>query len=65
MMPTNRRTEHKRVPRKFKKKYKHILCGTRYDFLTLSQQIWYILYLTNNDYARFIIKKTITEEKNI
>lgn len=47
----------KRVPRKFKKKWKHILCGNRYDFLNLNQKLWYIQYLTNPNYNRFLIKK--------
>lgn len=48
---------HTRVPRKFKKKWKHILCGPRYDFLELNQKLWYIQHLTNENYNRFLIKK--------
>lgn len=47
----------KRVPRKFKKKWKHILCGDRYDFITLGQKLWYIQHLTNPDYNNFLIKQ--------
>lgn len=45
-----------RVPRKFKKKLKHILCGNRYDHLDLGQKLWYIQSLTNPNYNRFLIK---------
>jgi hypothetical protein len=48
--------ENKRVPRKFKKKWKHILCGNRYDSLDLGQKLWYIIYLENINYNRFLIK---------
>lgn len=48
--------EHKRLPRKFKKKWKHILCDERYDFLDLGQKIWYIIFLENRNYNRFLIK---------
>ena len=47
----------KRTPRKFKKKWKHILCGDRYDFLDLNQKLWYIQGLMNPNYNRFLIKK--------
>lgn len=43
----------RRVPRKFKKKWKHILC---YDYLDLGQKLSYIQHLTNPDYNRFLIK---------
>jgi hypothetical protein len=48
---------YKRVPRKFKKKWKHILQGERYNFLELGQKLWYIQHLTNEDYNRFLIKQ--------
>ena len=47
----------KRVPRKFKKKWKHVLCGSRYNHLDLGQKLWYIQHLTNRDYNRFLIKQ--------
>lgn len=49
--------KHKRVPRKFKKKWKHLICNDRYDFLTLDQKLWHILNHTNRDYVRFRIKQ--------
>ena len=49
----------KRVPRKFKKKWKHILQGDRFDFLTLGQKLWYIQGLVNPNYNRFLIKQII------
>ena len=52
---------YKRVPRKFKKKWKHILQGDRYDFLDLNQKLWYILEFTNPNYKRFLIKQIITK----
>ncbi len=56
----------KRVPRKFKKKWKHILQGDRYDFLTLNQKLWYILTIINPNYNRFLIKKLCEKyEKNV
>ena len=45
----------KRVPRKFKKKWKSEL--DTYSFLTLNQKLWYILEFTNPDYKRFLIKQ--------
>jgi len=46
----------KRVPRKFKKKWKHIFCNKKYDFLDINQKLWYIQHLSNPSYNRFIIK---------
>lgn len=54
-----------RVPRKFKKKWKHILDKDRYTFLTLNQKLWYIKSLSNPNYNRFIIKKTIEKYDKI
>ena len=51
--------ECNRAPRKFKKKWKHILQGNRYDFLTLNQKLWFIQWHTNPNYNRFIIKQII------
>jgi len=45
----------KRVPRKFKKKWKHILQGNRYDFLELNQKLWFIQGLENPQFNRFLI----------
>jgi hypothetical protein len=44
-----------RVPRKFKKKWKHILASERYKHLDLGQKLWFINYLSNPDYNRFLI----------
>ena len=52
-----KKPKSKRVPRKFKKKWKHVLQGKRYSFLSLDEKLWYIQYLTNNDYCRFLIKR--------
>ncbi len=52
-----RRVNHSRVPRKFKKKWKHVLQGNRYYFLTLDEKLWYIRWQTNPDYNRFLIKQ--------
>ena len=49
-----------RVPRKFKKKWKHILCGNRYEFLDLGQKLWHIQSLTNPNYNRFLIKQIVS-----
>jgi hypothetical protein len=43
-----------RVPRKFKKKWKHIL---DFKFNDLNQNLWYILEYTNPNYKRFLIKR--------
>lgn len=51
--------QHKRVPRKFKKRWKHILQAERYSHLTLGQKLWYIQHLTNRNYNRFLIKNVI------
>lgn len=56
--------ESKRVPRKFKKKWKHILCGERYNHISLNQKLWYILYLSNPNYHNFLIK-TICEQQKL
>ena len=53
--------KHKRIPRKLKKKYKHI----QYNFLDLNKKLWYILELENPDYKRFLIKQTIKENGKI
>jgi len=59
----------KRVPRKFKKKWKHIL---KLNHLDLNQKLWYIQGLTSPNYNRFLIKKVCenfwenrTENENI
>lgn len=49
--------QYKRVPRKFKKKWKYILQGERYSHLSLGQKLWYIQYLENRNYNRFLIKQ--------
>lgn len=55
----NPHSNHKRVPRKFKKKWKYILQGDRYNHLDLNQKLWMILGITNPDYKRFLIKQTV------
>ncbi len=53
-----------RVPRKFKKKWKHILYSDRYNYMDLNQKLWYIMEFTNLDYKRFLIKKIIENDKS-
>lgn len=48
---------HKRVPRKFKKKWKHVIQSKQFDFLELNQKLWYIQGIVNPNYNRFLIKK--------
>lgn len=43
----------KRVPRKFKKKWKDILSQPR----DLNSNLWYIRQIVNKDYTRFLIKQ--------
>jgi hypothetical protein len=50
--------KYKRIPRKIKKRYNFIF--KNYEFLDNNQKLWYILNLTNPNYVRFIIKKTIS-----
>lgn len=52
----------KRVPRKFKKKWKHILQGERYSFLDLNQKLWFIQRIVNPNYNRFLIKQICKNE---
>ena len=47
----------KRLPRKFKKKHKQLLSSKRYDFLTINQRLWYIMYQTNRDQANKVINE--------
>jgi hypothetical protein len=53
----------KRVPRKFKKKWKHILQTEQYKHLDLGQKLWYIQHISNNDYNRFLIKQIVKNEQ--
>lgn len=53
---------YKKVPRKFKKKYKLILQGDRYNFLTLNQKLWLIQGIINPNYNRFLIKQVCKDE---
>ena len=53
---------HKRVPRKFKKKWKHILQGDRLD---LNQKLWYIQSIVNPNYNNFLIKQICKNENTI
>lgn len=49
----------RRVPRKFKKKWKHILQRDRHNFLDLNQKLWFILGEENKEYRDFLISKII------
>ena len=51
-----------RVPRKLKKKWKHILQVNRYKFLDLNQKLWYILYLKDKCQHAKIIKEILDYE---
>jgi len=53
---------YKRVPRKFKKKWKYIFDN---PYLDINQKLWYILEFTNPDYKRFIIKQIIKNDLKI
>ena len=53
----------KRVPRKFKKKWKYILQGSRYDFLDLNQKLWLIQGTTNPEYNAFLTLEVCKYEK--
>ena len=53
----------KRLPRKFKKKWKHILQAERYNHLNLGQKLWYIQHISNNYYNRFLIKQIVKHEQ--
>lgn len=48
----------KRVPRKFKKKWRHILTHKVYKHLTLNQKLWFIQGVVNPNYNKFLIKQT-------
>jgi hypothetical protein len=52
---------YKRVPRKFKKKWKHIFDD---PYLDINQKCWYILEFTNPQYKQFIINQIIEHEKS-
>lgn len=52
-------SNHKRVPRKFKKKWKHILDKELFGSHDLNKKLWFILGITNPDYKRFLIKQTV------
>ena len=49
----------KRVPRRFKKKWKHILKGEKYSFLNLNQKLWFILGIRDSKQRDKIIKQII------
>lgn len=53
----------KRVPRKLKKKYKHIFCGNRYKFLNIEQKLWFILSIEKPEYHRFLINEVCNSHK--
>lgn len=50
-------SNHKRVPRKFKKRWKHILEKELFGSQDLNKKLWFILGLENPDYKRFLIKQ--------
>lgn len=54
----------KRLPRKFKKKWRHVLQGNRYDFLTLEQKMWLIKGLVNTKHRDELIQKVIYNGKH-
>jgi len=51
----------KRIPRKIKKKWKHIFDD---PYLNINQKMWHILEFTNPNYKRFLIKQIIDNESN-
>ena len=50
----------KRVPRKFKKRWKHILQSEKFNFLDLNQKLWYILGLRDPKQKDKIINKILS-----
>ena len=50
----------RRVPRKFKKKWKHLL--QLHKFLSLNEKLWFILGETNKEYRDFLICKICENE---
>jgi len=55
---------YQRVPRKFKKKWRHIIQGNRYSFLDLNQKIWYILYLRDKVQHAKITKEILENHES-
>lgn len=55
--PRNISFNYTKVPRKFKKKWSHILSKDRYSFLSLNQKLWFIQGITNPNYNSFLIKQ--------
>ena len=57
---------YKKVPRKLKKKCKKWLEQNYLttEGLSINQQLWYLLELTNPNYKRFIIKQIIEHESS-
>lgn len=51
----------RRVPRKFKKKFKNILGKDKFTFLTFEQKLWYILSIRNPEYHQFLINKIVQQ----
>lgn len=54
--------KYNKVPRKFKKKWRHILQGSRYSFLNLNQKLWFIQSKTNPEFNKFLIGKITNYE---
>lgn len=52
--------DYKRVPRRFKKKWKHILQSEKFNFLDLNQKLWYILGLKDPKQRDKIIKQILS-----
>ena len=57
-------TNHKRIPRKMKKRMKKFMSNFPYK-LELNEKIWFWLEYTNPDYKRFLIKKLCNDEEKI
>lgn len=47
----------KRVPRKFKKRWKNVLQNKHYSHFDLRVKLWIILGISNPNYKSFLIKK--------
>ncbi len=54
--------DHKRLPRKLKKRLKAFVGTKRYDFLDLNQRLWLYLWHTNPNYCNFLIKQIIRHD---
>lgn len=50
-----------RTPRKYKKKWKYVLQGDRFNFLDLNQKLWYIFYIKDPKGHQIVINKLCYE----